>query len=153
MSLPRSRIVWAIASLPFFVILGIVISQGSDSEPEPTAEPTASTAPTTAPLSTLPATDILRDLVACERLIVNLEIRWGQTPETVYMEDDSISGNLEPGDIVRILTPQPHENGAIRVQVEPHDGRAVGRTDNQVWVDWGTSASLGIEGAMFTCEG
>ena len=31
---------------------------------------------------------------------------------------------------------EPNANGEVRVKVFPHDGRAVGKSDDQVWISW-----------------
>ena len=85
--------------------------------------------------------------------MANLQMRWGQAPGSIYFEDPAVWGNIMPGDYVTLLMPKPDDNGVIRVKVHPHDGRAVGRTDNQVWIDWNSLTLLRHEHVMFTCEG
>ena len=104
-------------------------------EPTPTATATATAEPTPTPTPT--AEEALRAFAFCDRLRVELGMKWGQAPGLVaYSGDPRVSGDLEEGDYIRILTPTPNEHGELRVQVYPHDGRAVGKTSDQVWIYW-----------------
>ena len=77
---------------------------------------------------------------------------WGQSPDVIYSGDPRITGNIEDGDYVRILTPNPNPDGAIRVKIFPHDGRAVGNTDDQVWINWRELIRFRLDQVMFTCQ-
>ncbi len=81
---------------------------------------------------------------------------WGQAPGVIHSVDPRVTGKIMPGDYVRILTPNPGDDGIIRIQVFPHDGRAVGNSDNKVWIDWkgviGWSEATRMDRRMFTCE-
>ena len=126
--------------------------------PVPTAEPGPAVTPTFVPTieptveSTPTAEESLQEFVLCDRVLANLQMRWGQAPGTIYSDDPRVYGNLEPGDYVQFLMPQPTENGEIRVKVYPHDNRTVGNTDNQVWIDWSGLIIFRLDREMFTCE-
>lgn len=77
---------------------------------------------------------------------------WGQSPWAVGSGDPRSTGNIERGDSVRLLMPRPNPDGLIRVKVFPHDGRAVGYTNDEVWVDWGLLDAYGLDRLMFDCE-
>ena len=47
--------------------------------------------------------------------------------------------------------PEPNANGEVRVKVFPHDGRAVGKTDNQVWISWEMVSRNRIDLFAFRC--
>ena len=80
-------------------------------------------------------------------------ITWGQSPGTVYSDDPRVTGRLEEGDYIQILTPQLDERGEIRVKVYPHDNRTVGKTDNQVWIHWGQlDTQYRFDLLAFVCE-
>ena len=81
--------------------------------PAPTTLP-----PTSEPLliATPTLEETLFDFVLCERLRVEVQIIWGQSPQVVYSYDPRVTGNLEEGDYIQILTPYPEE-GLIRVKV------------------------------------
>ena len=76
----------------------------------------------------------------------------GQSPATIYSGDPRFKGKIVPGDFVRLLMPKPDDDGHIRVKVFPHDFRAVGQTDDQVWIDWAELTRFRLESAMFECE-
>ena len=116
--------------------------------PVPPTQPPAATAQ---PFATPTLEEVLTEFIFCERLRVNLGMPWGQSPYVVYSGDPRVTGNLEPGDYIQILTPYP-EDGLIRVKVYPHDFRVVGRTDDQVWIDWGQFEQVRLEHVAFTCE-
>ena len=56
------------------------------------------------------------------------------------------------GDYIQILTGNPTGDGLLRVKVYPHDGRAVGKSDDRVWIDWGSLLRYRLDRVMFTCE-
>ena len=99
----------------------------------------------------------LEALIFCERLRLNEEIYWGISPSTLQDLDPRFSGTLDPGDYIRILTPESN-NGAIRVKVYPHDLRSVSRESNdRVWIDWDILVlqpeyRVDILQLVFTCE-
>ena len=133
-------------------------------EPEPTATPTVA-APVLEPTIALPVPDAepeptatptfqeaLRQFVLCSRLVANKQMRWGQAPGTIYSDSPNVSGNIQAGDYIQLLMPQPTSEGVIRIQVYPHDGRAVGRSDGKVWIDWRGLELFRTDLWMFTCE-
>ena len=111
--------------------------------PEPTPPPT----PT--------VEQALKAFLFCERLRLNEETYWGISPSTLQNLDPRFSGTLEPGDYIRILTPESN-NGAIRVKVYPHDLRSVNRESNdRVWIDWDIlvlQPEYRFDQLVFTCE-
>ena len=158
--LNRRRIVlYALAA--FSILLLVAIISGNEEETpavsqEPTKKPTAtSTMPppedTATPSPT--ATRVVPvDFVLCERLRVNYSMDWGQAPLTIFSDNPDISGELQPGDHIRLISSDVDERGHIWVQVYPQDGRAVGRTDDRVWIAW---YSFWVDRDIhetFTCE-
>ena len=97
----------------------------------------------------------LKAFILCERLRLNEETSWGISPSTLQNLDPRFSGTLEPGDYIRILTPESN-NGAIRVKVYPHDLRSVNRESNdRVWIDWDIlvlQPEYRFDQLVFTCE-
>ena len=79
-------------------------------------------------------------------------MRWGQAPGVVYSDNPNVTGNIEAGDYIQVLTPKPTSEGMIRVKVHPHDGREVGKTDGQVWIYWAGLALSRLDLVAFTCE-
>ncbi len=77
---------------------------------------------------------------------------WGQAPGLAYSGDPRVSGSLEEGDYIQVLTPQPNADGEIRVQVYPHDGRAVGKSDDKVWISWTELTRSRLDQIALTCE-
>ena len=79
---------------------------------------------------------------------------WGQAPGVIYSGNPLVSGQIEPGDYVRFLMSEPRDDGLLRIKVFPHDGRAVGKSNDQVWIDWNVLAGYGVrlDRQMFTCE-
>ena len=144
-------------SLLFAIVVALTI--GGDPAktplPIPTTTPTTPSMPTPIPEGTATPTveEVLLEFLLCERLRVNLYMDWGQAPGTITSNNPDISGRLEPGDYIRLLMPQPDEERRIRVEVFPHDGRAVGRTDNMVWISWYSFYAVRNEHTIFTCEG
>ena len=80
-------------------------------------------------------------------------MRWAQAPGVIYSDDPRVTGNIEAGDYIQVLTPRPTSEGLIRVKVYPHDFREVGKTDGQVWIDWGGLEMFRFDLTAFTCEG
>ena len=107
-------------------------------EPEPTATPTFQEA--------------IAQFVLCSRIVANKQMRWGQAPSTIYSNNPNVWGNIEAGDYIQLLMPQPTNEGLIRVKVYPHDEREVGKTDGQVWIDWAGLELFRSDLWMFTCE-
>ena len=91
----------------------------------------------------------------CEKLALKEEVYWGISPSTLANLDPRFSGTLEPGDYIRILTPESND-GAIRVKVYPHDLRSVSsESDDQVWIDWDIlimQPEHRFDQLVFTCE-
>ena len=122
-----------------------------DSSDDPPAPPSA-TQEATEVVPTPTAAEALRAFTFCDRLLATASMLWGQSPDVIYSGDPRITGNIEDGDYVRILTPNANPDGAIRVKVFPHDGRAVGNTDDQVWIDWRELIRFRLDQVMFTCQ-
>ena len=113
-------------------------------DPPPTSVPSTSTTQT--------VEEALIDFVICDRLRANLLMSWGQVPDLIYSDDPKVSGDIEPGDYVRFLMPEPDASGSIWIEVYPHDHRAVGNTGNMVWIDWEGLVQFRLDQEMFTCE-
>ena len=103
-------------------------------------------------IPTLTAQESLQQFVLCDRLVAKKSMLWGQAPGVIYSGNPQITGNIEPGDYVRLLMPNPNADGALRIQVFPHDERVVGKTNNQVWIDWEELTRYRLGREMFTCE-
>ena len=128
-------------------------------EPAPTSVPSVTPPPPTAaptkepePVATPTPEESLRSLANCDRVLINLSMNWGQAPGLAHSGNPAVSGQLEEGDYITIITPNPSADGEIRVQVYPHDGRSVGLTNNQVWIDWAGIIRFRIDFNAFTCE-
>jgi len=89
---------------------------------------------------TLSAAEHLKFLVMCEGVTVLVlggrSIYWGQAPGQVYAGNPQTSGQFQLYDEIQFLMSEPNANGEVRVKVFPHDGRAVGKSDDQVWISW-----------------
>ena len=126
---------------------------------QPTPTPTVIPTPTPLPVATPEPTAVstptfeesLRDLTLCERVRAKKSMGWGQAPGVVGSDDPRVTGRIEAGDYVRFLTP-PNADGLVRVKVYPHDGRPVGRTDDMVWINWGSLELFRLDRDMFSCE-
>ena len=138
-----------VLSMVIFVIL-ITVDGETETEPE-AIRPTATRTPHSKG-ATPTADESLREFVLCERLKAHMYQTWGQTPQAVYSGDPNITGEIEPGDFVRVLTPRPNSEDAIRLEVFAHDGRTVGNAGNKVWINWTFLAQFGTERDMFRCE-
>ena len=126
-------------------------------EPLPTAqiteEPSATPSkPDDNPIPTPTADEALSAFVLCDRLRANLSMLWGQAPGIIYSGDPRVTGEVEEGDYVRFLMSEPNANGEIRIKVFPHDYRAVGNSNDQVWIDWDGLLQFRLDQVMFTCE-
>ena len=158
--------------LVLFIIAAAVPSESEDapadqvsmpaptqtSQPAPTQPPVSSTAtaePTALTRPTPTVKQALKALIFCDRVRLNAEIYWGVSPITLQNLDPRFSGTLEPGDYIRILTPES-KNGAIRVKVYPHDFRSVSnQSDDEVWIDWDIlvlQPEHRFDQLIFTCE-
>ena len=135
-----------------FVILVIAIVSAADSGSSEDEEKPASSQPRATATATIPQT-VLQEFVLCGELEAKMTMLWGQAPniDLIYSENPDVSGQLEVGDRVRILTPRPDPAGLVRVRVSPHDGRLVGKTSNQVWIDWKGLERNNLERVMFEC--
>ena len=135
---------------------------GPTTAPEPAATPEPTSAPTVAapvleptavaPTATPTDEESLQQFVLCSRLVANKQMRWGQAPGTIYSDNPNVWGYIEAGDYIQVLTPRPTGEGVIRVKVDPHDGREVGRSDGQVWIDWAGLELFRLDLVAFTCE-
>ena len=96
--------------------------------------------------------DALHEFNLCERLKAQKSILWGQAPGVIYSDDTRITGRIQPGDYIRILTTNNREDGTVRVQVLPSDDRTVGRSGGRVWIDWASLVRSNTEHLMFECE-
>ena len=90
--------------------------------------------------------------ISCERLRAHKSMLWGQAPSLIYSGDPRVSGRIQPGDFIRILTPTSDSNGNVRVIVYPHDYRTVGQSDGKVWINWWDLVRINWEHVMFKCE-
>ena len=121
-------------------------------EPEPEPVVVEDPAPTAEPPPMPTPEESLRGFVFCERLRAETSTMWGQAPGLTYSGDPRVTGRVKEGDYVRILTPNPTADGEIRIKVFPHDGRAVGETDDQVWINWESLLLNRLDRLLFTCE-
>ncbi len=55
--------------------------------------------------------DALHEFTLCERLKAQKSILWGQAPGVIYSDDTRITGRIQPGDYIRILTNLSSELG------------------------------------------
>ena len=122
--------------------------------------PATSTAPSTVteaeeatlePQGTPTIEEALSQFTLCQRLRVTVQMRWGQAPATIYADDPKVWGNLEEGDYVQFIS-GVQDNGVVRVKVFPHDGRAVGNTNDQVWIDWKGLTQNRLDQHALECE-
>ncbi len=121
--------------------------------PQPTESPTATPEPTpTATPETLSAAEHLKSLVVCGRVTVLASMYWGQAPGLAYAGNPATSGQLQQDDVIQFLMSEPNANGEVRVKVFPHDGRAVGKTNDQVWISWVTISLNRLDLFAFRCE-
>ena len=100
----------------------------------------------------LSISDNLTALIYCDRVRLEARMYWGQAPGLVYSGDPRVSGQLQQGDYIRFITSEPNEHGELRVKVFPHDGRAVGKTNDQVWISWETVTQYRLDLVVFKCE-
>ena len=134
------RRIWTIA----FVLLTLVITlTGHVSAQEET--------PASTPLRSF-GDVALQEFILCEKLKTKERLLWGQVPEAIYSNDLNISGKIQPDDYIKILTANNREDGTIRVQVFPSDGRVVGESKGRVWIDWASIVGGKSEHLMFECE-
>ena len=121
-----------IIAASLFILLAAVACGTETPEPVATTEPTAMPEATNATMPSTPTPtptidETLLSFLTCDRLLAKLEKRWGQAPGVIYSDDPLVSGNIMPGDYIRLLMPKPDSDGNIRVQVFPHDNRSVGK--------------------------
>ena len=117
------------------------------------AGPSKRTAAATAmPETTMSAAEHLKSLVVCGRVTVLASMYWGQAPGLAYAGNPATSGQLEVGDVLRFLIPVPNADGEVRVEVFPHDGRAVGKSNNLVWISWETVTNYRLDLVAFRCD-
>ena len=116
------------------------------------AATTAAAATAAATAETMSAAEHLKSLVVCERVTVLASMYWGQAPGLAYAGNPATSGQLEVGDVLRFLMPVPNAGGEVRVEVFPHDGRAVGKSNNLVWISWETVANYRLDLVAFRCD-
>ena len=146
-----------IIAISLLTLLAAVACATEAPEPVATTEPTTTPEPTNATMPSTPTPtptidETLLSFLTCDRLLAKLEMRWGQAPGIINSDDPLVSGNIMPGDYIRLLMPKLDSLGNIRVQVFPHDNRSVGKTDNQVWIDWDGLTLFRLESTMFECE-
>ncbi len=121
--------------------------------PLPTSTPTPTlTQVPTIKTPTLTVEEALWNFISCDRLRATKTLMWGQAPGVIYSGDPRITGNIEPNDYARFLMSEPTNDGVIRIKVYPHDGRAVGASNDQVWIDWAGLVRSSLESHMFSCE-
>ncbi len=120
-------------------------------KPVPAAapKPEPAVAPEPAPDPTFE--ESYQEFVVCNRLLAESSMQWGQAPGVIYSGNPQVTGQIQAGDYIRFLT-APTSEGVIRVKVFPHDGRAVGKSNDQVWLDWEGLRQFRLDRLMFTCE-
>ena len=137
-------VLWSILIvLIAFIVIVMIAAPETDEEAQAVATPQAD--------ATQTPEDVLREFTLCSRLKANKTMIWGQASGVIYSGDPSVTGQIEIGDYVTILTPRPDDAGNIRVQVLPHDDRTVG-VDGKVWINWASLVQTRTERVMFTCE-
>ena len=151
---PSTR--WMCLVIGFAALLMALACTVPDAAPtSQNAPPAPMPEPTLAPPPTPTVEQALKAFILCERLRLNEETYWGISPSTLQNLDPRFSGTLEPGDYIRILTPESN-NGALRVKVYPHDLRSVSSESNdQVWIDWDIlvlQPEYRFDQLVFTCE-
>ena len=122
-----------------------------EAAPTPTVETAAEASVATA-IPTLTAEESLLQFVRCYGLLAKKSMLWGQAPAVIYSGNPHITGMIEPGDYVRFLMSRPNADGVIQIKVFPHDERVVGKTNNEVWIDWVELTRYRSDREMFTCE-
>ena len=137
--------------LALAVIALAVVGCATEPEPQVTPAPQPVVTPVLAVDATPTVGEALREFTQCARLIAKKSLAWGQAPGVIYSGNPTVTGRIEQGDYVRFVT-KPNADGKVRVQVEPHDSRTVGTTDNQVWIDWTGLTRLRSDQFMFECE-
>ena len=147
----RRRIV--VFSVIAVISLGLILSAcGPSEKPAVVAVTRVPTESPTAKPETLSAADHLKSLVVCGRVTVLASMYWGQAPGLAYAGNPATSGQLQQDDVIQFLMSEPNADGEVRVKVFPHDGRAVGKTDNQVWISWEAVSRNRIDLFAFRCE-
>ena len=142
---------WKVTGLVCLIMLTLAASE-SECETEPTSKSELPTAtPRPAEDATPTAEQALREFTQCQKLKANKSLTWGQASGVIYSGNPSVTGQIEQGDYVRILT-NPNAEGNLRIEVYPHDDRAVGKTDNRVWINWTELTRFRSDQFMFTCE-
>lgn len=163
---PKGLVAIAVSAIVVIVIVVAVTATGGDTsekvmeKPSPTArvaeesKESSPTAQVTEESSDATPTveEALARFIACDRLRANMSMLWGQAPGVIYSGDPAVTGDIEEGDYVRFLMAEPTDAGAIRVKVFPHDGRAVGNSNDQVWIDWNGLVQFRLDQVMFICE-
>ena len=107
------------------------------------------------PLGTSEPATRLQLLQTCDRVKLNRPQLWAVSPAAYASRDPGLSGDLEVGDYLDIITPEPNEDGLIQVQVSTHDSRKLeGAGDEpRVWIEWGRIEAAGSIESVFECEG
>ena len=139
------KAMWGLVAWIILIALVSGCAAVEQTEIAPTDTPTPRVTPT------LTAEESLQQFVLCDRLVANKSVLWGQAPGVIYSGNPQITGNIEAGDYVRLLM-NPNADGVLRVKVFPHDDRVVGKSNNQVWIDWEELTRYRLDRAMFTCE-
>ena len=99
---------------------------------------------------TLSAAENLKSLVVCGRVTVLASMYWGQAG-LAYAGNPATSGQHQQDDVIQFLMSEPNADGEVRVKVLPHDGRAVGKANDQVWISWETVSDNRLDLFAFRC--
>ena len=97
----------------------------------------------------------LQLLQLCDRVKLKRPQLWAVSPAAYASRDPGLSGDLEVGDYLDIITPEPSEDGLIQVQVSTHDSRRLEGTGDEarVWIEWARIEAADSIESVFECEG
>ncbi len=97
----------------------------------------------------------LQLLQLCDRVKLQRPQLWAVSPAAYASRDPGLSGDLEVGDYLDIITPEPNEDGLIQVQVFTHDSRKLEGTGDEanVWIEWERIEAADSIESVFECEG
>ena len=141
-----------IAAIAALTLLFVACSSQDDTSANlASKDPPAAEATVVEPASQ-PEPQSLSDFRKCEALKAKKEMKWGQSPYVIYSDDPSVTGTINPSDLLQIRPGDIWQDGQIRVQVHPSDNRTVGKSNNLVWIDWGSLERAGTQNDMFSCE-
>ncbi len=97
----------------------------------------------------------LRILQLCERVRLKRPQLWAVSPAAYWSRDPGLSGDLEIGDYLNIITLEPNDDGLIQIQVSTHDSRKLEGIGDEatVWIEWGRIEAADSIDSVFECEG